>query len=115
MKPEFIVSGNQRSLKIGSRAFQFASIEHVILPESTNNISLGLLSFGYCDNLETIYIPNSVTLIDDYALEYNTENLVIYIESNSFSNHGDDYWLPDTYSELKKNYSLEQYLAEIQI
>lgn len=100
---------------IGSRAFQFASIEHVILPESTNNISLGLLSFGYCDNLETIYIPNSVTLIDDYALEYNTENLVIYIESNSFSNHGDDYWLPDTYSELKKNYSLEQYLAEIQI
>lgn len=41
------------------------SIERIIIPRGVTGI--GYLAFGYCDNLASVTIPDTVTLLDSYA------------------------------------------------
>ena len=66
---------------IGARAFDHTSLESIVIPDGVKGISMG--TFGYCQNLVSIYFPKSITQIDDYALESCTSLKELYIEATT--------------------------------
>jgi hypothetical protein len=46
-----------------------SSLENVILPENTSNLSLSYTFYG-CNKLQSIYIPQSIKTIADLAFAY---------------------------------------------
>lgn len=65
-----------RSLtSIGDYAFYYGAVENLELPDSLRTI--GLYSFGHCENLKTLYLGKNLTTISNYAFDYCRPGLSI--------------------------------------
>ena len=95
---------------IGARAFDHTSLESIVIPDGVKGISMG--TFGYCQNLVSIYFPKSITQIDDYALESCTSLKELYIEATTppyvYSNTFKGAFLSEPILYVPKN-SIEDY------
>lgn len=73
---------------VGSEAFlNHETVKSIVIPNHVTTIMFG--AFNACENLETIYIHESVISIVN-SFMYN-ENLTIFVKENSYS----DQWLTD--------------------
>ncbi len=74
---------------LGSAMFLFTKLTHVTIPTTTT--SAGILMFAFCDNLESITVPDANTglkSVDGVLYDYNMENIYAYPQqktTNSFS------------------------------
>ena len=75
--------------KIDNYAFRQSAISKLELPESTNNIELGMDLFQYCRNLEEVKLSKSVTTAKDTFGHCGSLERVIVAEGNpNFSVEG---------------------------
>ena len=77
-------------ISIGRHAFyKCASLEEIIIPNGVENIDN--IAFVYCTNLKKIVIPRSVETVG-YHLFADSEDLIIYCETNYQPSGWDDSW-----------------------
>ena len=70
-----------RNLEIDDNAFQFCEVEKLVI--SGCELNIGESAFSYCDDLNSIYISNSVVNIDEYAFYDAGKNTEITIRNAS--------------------------------
>ena len=77
------VYGAHKVVSINSHAFQWCEkLEEVTIPDTVT--SIGAYAFGSCGKLCNLYIPASVTSIGDYAFA-NCDNLTIITPKGSYA------------------------------
>ena len=70
-------------MSINAHAFEFCEkLEEVTIPDTVT--SIGAYAFGSCGKLCNLYIPASVTSIGDYAFA-NCDNLTITTPKGSYA------------------------------
>ena len=83
------IHGVKNVIEIGSSAFEGTSITSMIIPNTVTYIHGE--AFKNCSSLATLFIPSSVTHIQEGAI-YGDLNLSIYCEAEKKPNNWDDYW-----------------------
>ena len=83
---EFVIPGNKNITSFSSICFDSHTLSKLVLPEGLLKLNSGILS--YCSNLESVYIPSTVTSIDPLAFGNNLESLksITVSDENSIYN-----------------------------
>ena len=95
------VHGSKNVTEIGTSAFEGTSITSMIIPDTVTYIHGE--AFKNCDSLATLFIPSSVTNIQEGAI-YGDLNLSVYCEAEKKPNAWDDYWNVVHYVSGKTNH-----------
>lgn len=95
------VHGLKNVTEIGTSAFEGTSITSMIIPDTVTYIHGE--TFKNCDSLATLFIPSSVTNIQEGAI-YGDLNLSVYCEAERKPETWDDYWNVVHYVSGKTNH-----------